>query len=173
MISSLSSRISCSIILFCSVTVTELFSLFCRILWIFSIISRISCSVSLKILTTFLRMAKSLHSLWSSTIQIPQQGHPCSLQYDCNLSLCWLQNSLISKTNNGNFWYSEIGVVVSGGVRYTMMPCAIYTESLITFRTPNFWWLRNVADITYTTGRWSTRHNVDILKYIVCTQIQI
>jgi hypothetical protein len=46
------------------------------------------------------------------SLQILQQVHPCSLQYDCNLSLCSLQNSLISKTNDGNFWYSEIGMVL-------------------------------------------------------------
>jgi hypothetical protein len=40
------------------------------------------------------------------------QGYPCSLQYNCNLSLCSLQNSLISKTNDGNFWYSEIDMVL-------------------------------------------------------------
>jgi hypothetical protein len=33
-------------------------------------------------------------------------------QYNCNLSLCSLQNSLISKTNDGSFWYSEIGMVL-------------------------------------------------------------
>jgi translation initiation factor 2B subunit (eIF-2B alpha/beta/delta family) len=33
-------------------------------------------------------------------------------KYDCNLSLCSWQNSLISKTNDGNFWYSEIGMVL-------------------------------------------------------------
>jgi hypothetical protein len=49
-----------------------------------------------------------LHSLWFSTIHFLQQGHSCSLQYNCNLSLCSLQNSLISKTNDGSFWYSEI-----------------------------------------------------------------
>jgi hypothetical protein len=38
--------------------------------------------------------------------------HPCLLQYNCNLSLCSLQNSLISKTNDGSFWYSEIGMVL-------------------------------------------------------------
>jgi hypothetical protein len=64
------------------------------------------------LLTIVSRISKPLHSLWSSTIQILQQGHPCSLQYNSNLSLCSLQNSPISKTNDGNFWYSEIGMVL-------------------------------------------------------------
>jgi hypothetical protein len=83
-----------------------------------------SCDV-FTFLTIFSRIVKPLHSLWFSKIQILQQGNPCSLQYNWNLSLCSLQNSLISKTNDGNVWYSEIGMVLWFREEFDKLWCCV------------------------------------------------
>ena len=64
------------------------------------------------ILCYIFKNSYSLQSIWFSSLQIPQHGHSCSLQYNLNLSLCSLQCSLIYGTYDGNFRYSAIGIVV-------------------------------------------------------------
>jgi hypothetical protein len=65
------------------------------------IISLIQCSVSVNIVDVFTffiissMIATFLQSLWFFTIQIPQHGHSCSLQYKLNFSWMYINSRII------------------------------------------------------------------------------
>ena len=106
-----------SILSFCFLIKSAWICLFYRIRVIFLEITDSCCCRSSKetdVLTSCIVSSiifTYLHSLWYSMMHFPQQGQSCDLQNIWYFSLCFAQNSLISKIKIGSFLYSSIGTV--------------------------------------------------------------